>query len=540
MESMESLSHLNIRRTLVYFIAFALPTLSSSLIAWHTNSVWEDGLITLRQSINWVEGRGLTYNPSEIVQGYTSTLGMLLLALFYKLFAQSEPLTALYVYRALSILILGCSGVLIVKLFSLASGKLSYWSLYPVLLLSLDFKAMLFSINGQEPAFTALFILLALIAAIIDSSKCRICLMSLATLGLQLNRPEGFVYICAVMFGDIFRLKPENRFKRVKQNLLAISIAITLYLPWLIFATLYYGNPIPNTIYAKGAAVTWGVFFDKLLPGLIQTSAIVLGPTYFIIASWPLIAIFSLLSVLICSFCWIISEVSEFTKFVSIAALLSLLYLVLVAATSHNYPWSLPFPWYFISVTLFVHLTLGSIFSNSFIKETRSLFKKICLSIIPFFIICPMIGVYRYDYNSSFIRQAFVENMVRRPIGEWLKQHISQDDTVFTECFGYIGFYSNAHILDYPGLVSKRVVELRRSRNLDFFGLFNELQPNWLVLRFSEAEIAESKSLLNNYDLVKVFEISQELDPSGQARSYFDAAFKVFKKNQHDKKNGLK
>ena len=66
-------------------------------------------------------------------------------------------------------------------------------------------------------------------------------------------------------------------------------------------------------------------------------------------------------------------------------------------------------------------------------------------------------------------------------------------DTVFLEPLGYIGFYSNLKMLDYPGLSSPEVVAARRRASArDYPGCWPELiidlSPTWLVLRSYEAK----------------------------------------------------
>jgi hypothetical protein len=37
----------------------------------------------------------------------------------------------------------------------------------------------------------------------------------------------------------------------------ALPLALGVYAPWLLFATLYYGSPVPTTIVAKGLFPLW-------------------------------------------------------------------------------------------------------------------------------------------------------------------------------------------------------------------------------------------------------------------------------------------
>src|ERR1019366_512048 len=61
------------------------------------------------------------------------------------------------------------------------------------------------------------------------------------------------------------------------------------------------------------------------------------------------------------------------------------------------------------------------------------------------------------------VEMRITEAMVRRPIGEWLKEHaLAPNETVFLEPLGFIGYYSNLKMLDFPGLGSPEMVAARK------------------------------------------------------------------------------
>jgi hypothetical protein len=61
------------------------------------------------------------------------------------------------------------------------------------------------------------------------------------------------------------------------------------------------------------------------------------------------------------------------------------------------------------------------------------------------------------------VQQSFIENGLRRPIGLWLRDHAQTlHDSVMLEPLGHISYYSRLKMLDWPGLASKEVVEVRK------------------------------------------------------------------------------
>jgi hypothetical protein len=65
------------RRTALLTGLVALSIALALSFALYTDQVWEDFLISLRHSANLIEGHGLTYEPGERVQGFSSPLAVL-------------------------------------------------------------------------------------------------------------------------------------------------------------------------------------------------------------------------------------------------------------------------------------------------------------------------------------------------------------------------------------------------------------------------------------------------------------------------------
>jgi hypothetical protein len=98
-----------------------------------------------------------------------------------------------------------------------------------------------------------------------------------------------------------------------------------------------------------------------------------------------------------------------------------------------------------------------------------------------------MLFVYVASWAILKQQQRIIESGHRKQIGLFLIDAMTAEDTVYLEPIGYIGYFSQRHILDFPGFVSPSVVEVRRS-GLDFYGAMAEIQPSFLVLRPWEAE----------------------------------------------------
>ena len=109
---------------------------------------------------------------------------------------------------------------------------------------------------------------------------------------------------------------------------------------------------------------------------------------------------------------------------------------------------------------------------------------------------------------------------------------------IFLEPLGYIGYYSDRYIQDWPGLVAPEVVHLRHEKHDNFFALAMELNPDWLVVRpLPIPNEEQSKFLKENYDTVRIFDSGKMLDGYGfiPGRNYLalDATFIILKRKPH-------
>jgi hypothetical protein len=204
-------------------------------------------------------------------------------------------------------------------------------------------------------------------------------------------------------------------------------------------------------------------------------------------------------------------------------SLLVFSYLCLVSATSHNYPWRWPFPWYYPPLSFCMAIALSA--SLAWWAQVKKFTVPMILATA---LILANLAIFARDCRKIHDIQQGIELSVRKEIGLWLHDEVRPGETVFCECIGYIGFYSRATILDYPGLTSRRTAELRRAQKLDFFGTLAALQTDWLVLRRIEAAKAEERGLLQDYRHVRDFDLPAgrfpELEPLA------DAHFRIYRK----------
>jgi hypothetical protein len=131
------------------------------------------------------------------------------------------------------------------------------------------------------------------------------------------------------------------------------------------------------------------------------------------------------------------------------------------------------------------------------------------------------------------IQQREIEDNQRKQVGLYLHEMMKPYEKAYMEPLGYIGYFSDAYIDDWPGLVSPRVVQLRRMRKAgDDVTIIPLLKPDWVVLRGPRwIRAAKLPQIRQRYKIVKVFDARAKLReyPYIPGRGYlrFDAVLIV-------------
>jgi MFS family permease len=498
-------------------ISVLIFTLTPLFYVLYTHQVWEDFFITFRHSQNLIDGHGLVYNIGERVHGFTSPLGVLLPALCYLVTGKSSYLASLWLFRIISILAFAASAIfLLLSLLNKQKG------LVPVILLSMFYlfetKSVVFSTNGMETAFMLFF----LMGFIFLSSKNLAENWILAGVfwgGLMWTRPDSIIYIISLSLAQLVFNEDSKRETLI--TLFKIScICIAVYLPWIIWTWSYYGSFLPHTIMAK----------SHLMPQMDWLSVFqyLFGPIYPRFGTWPQwIKVLSYGLGFFAYFYWLLPLKDRFTRMLSFAFFLLCIYLLSIRTS----------PWYFPPITvlgLFVVVnglfTLAGLDKNKFSRNSKWVIITLLL------VWSGMFSLFILTSIEMRIQQKEIETGNRRQIGLWLKENMQKAQTVYLEPLGYIGYFSQARILDYPGLVSPQVVRLlEKNRDLDFYTLVSEIKPDWIVLRPQEAEnMSNLDYFRKHYGLVKTFDVRDNLRKykfiPGIVYVSYDAEFLIFKK----------
>jgi len=515
-----------------------------------TQHAWEDYWITFRASRNLATGHGLVFVPGERVHSYTSPLGALLPAFFSRVTGNRSDGLTLWLFRLASLGALG-SGVVLFFQILRSVGLRSISCLLAVGLIGLDAKTVDFSINGMETGIMILFLALSAHGLLVEGPR-RIIRLGLGWAGLMWTRPDSFIHIGILALAILIFL-PDRQTSRTawfKKMLPAGLICAVLYLPWIVWAWNYYGSPIPHTIVAKAS------ISPLLPPGELVSRFFLLPfrfakqygayrgvfmPPYAFFGGWSLVLEYATAVIaLLLSLTWLLPGVPRRTRMFSLTFFLGLFYLDAIVRGFYA--------WYVPPVEAMGFLTLGSLFDDvlSFAAKppqsgrTRGWSTHVPL-ILRFgggLLITVQLILLVCTGREVAVQQSLIEEGLRKPLGLWLHDHArSPQDTVMLEPLGYIGYFSQLKMYDYPGLSSSEMVEARRRLGPDKQNLvYRELKPDWLVLRPSElakpGSMIDPTHLDEMYDPVIVFDVSDKLAAvqwlPGRRYLEYDQKFFVF------------
>lgn len=518
-------------------IVLAVVAIVLRLAFWmYTGRLWEDALITVLHGENAVAGLGLTHHhvTEPPIHGFTSPLSVLI------------PLMGDVVHLGWGLSFIRLISVLaggFAVLYAMAIAIHPRIQLAPPLaLLVMGYLAwehhqILYGMSGMETQITT-WILLASIYYLVAERPVALGI----SLGFcMLARPDfAFWTVIAGLYG-LFRMR--GRMMGV------VAIAATMYLPWILFTTWYYGSPIPNTIIAKNLGyylwtrdphLSWPLAFRHMVLRLTgnygyETIFQPLGPcfgghgTHFrplfndaglICDAMVLLAAWGALVAL-----W--RRQWAYVPIIGFATCYAFYYTFLVAV---------PFGWYlmpFLAVVVWLSVRgMQSVFALVPHAATRT----VLMTLVTVLYLGPFIAYTPKSFLTEKQIQEQVENNVRKPIGLYLGQVMQPNETVGCECLGYVSYYSRRTVYDWPGLASRKVVAFSKAHPeiRSLMGMIANLKPDYLVLR--QYEYLSSKDhgcpwLATKYRIVASFEA-----PNEQIRDVFlidqniDLSFYVLKR----------
>ena len=439
-----------------------------------TGLVLEDAWITYRYAENLASGTGFVFNPGERVLATTTPLLALLLGAAGALFGAAHiPLAANVLMLGAALATLFCLHDVVLRTTgsrATALGVAALWAVHPDTLWT--------TAGGMETPL----VVLSMVASLALALRERWNLAAAAAAALCLTRPDGLVW-AGVLFG-LAALRLRGRV------LGPALVGLGVLAPWLAFASLYFGSPLPHSVVAKsviaaGAPGSWylGWLFDSL--GFAFTGDA---------------------SPVECGLwlgCVALGAATVWSKpGVPVALRMLVVFPPLLAAAFAlgRAPW---FEWYLVPVT-WCGLVLGVLgvreLAHVLFAHARAAGwpRATVPALAAAFVLLLGTSLVQRDLHAFSYWRDFQENedATRARIAAWIASNTGPDAVIAMEAIGYQGARSRRRVVDLAGLVTPAVVEMRRqtgSNAATFARVLETYRPEVVVLR--SFEVNQNKHL---------------------------------------------
>ncbi len=208
----------------------------------------DDAYITFRYARNLLEGHGFVYNPGQAVLGTTTPFFTLLLAGLALPIGGADadfPALALVV----SAIADGLTAVLLYTLGQQLGSRTA--GLAAALVWAIAPFSVTFAVGGLE---TSLYVLL-LVGTFWAYLQGRLPLAAGLSAAAILTRPDAVLLAGPLLAWHAFRSQPNVlRAGFWRANFKAMLVFALPLLAWGLFAWLYFGSPLPQSVAAKSAA----------------------------------------------------------------------------------------------------------------------------------------------------------------------------------------------------------------------------------------------------------------------------------------------
>lgn len=448
-----------------------------------TDRRFEDGLITVTHAQSVFEGIGLTHHAGEphVQHGFTSALSVLV-PLAGEAVHRGAGLNAVRLASVVAFVVASLYAYLLARSLGLGRAATGLVLFY----LAFDFNQIFYGIGGME---TQMAVAILLGAVYHTSRGDRTAAGVLVGLCL-LVRPDFVLFVAPAI--AYLAWKHRGRVLRI------LAIAAAFAGPWVAFATLYYGSPMPATIEAKanryvalpelsdgpGAWISFAgdrveeqTSFWKIAAPFKENGFVNRAPVADIVLANIAVGVFVLA---LCG-AWSLRRRPAYWPAIAFAGLF-VAYKVLLLPSVY-YEWYLP-P--FMAVVILLAATALQRFTTFAPRGGPAVAIGLAAA---FAVHMP------FTFPIERRIQFDIEDEVRRRVGTWLAANVAPGESVTSESAGYVGYYGRVKLYDYPGLTSPTVLEAldERPDRRTLEGVVELLEPDWVVLRPFEVETLKAR-----------------------------------------------
>jgi arabinofuranosyltransferase len=213
--------------------------------AFWFNHTADDAFISFRYVDNWIRGHGLVFNPGERVMGYSNFLWVVLLYPF--------ALVGIPVHTAARVLGTLLAWGTLIRIYTFArdefAGRVPAVAAVLALISSGTFALWMF--GGLESHLLAFLLVLGVTGALQvtdETPQSRFVWLGIVFGLASITHPEPIAYV-APTAAWLWLAKRDGR--RLADVAIFAGVAASFVAALSLSAWLYYGDPLPNTYYAK-------------------------------------------------------------------------------------------------------------------------------------------------------------------------------------------------------------------------------------------------------------------------------------------------
>jgi len=381
---------------------------------------YDDPYITLRYAENLSEGIGFVYNPGEKILSTTSPLFAILLSILRNTWIDLPRLAVL-----IGVISIPLGGLFIWDLGHTWRKPIVGWMgflLYPL------FPLLLNTLSSETPVY-----LFFCLGAFSWYARKRYNLTAVFCALAFLTRPDGGLVFTILAIHHL-----TNRRQDFSWQPVGLFLAITL--PWILFATIYFGSPIPVTLAAKqqqGAMMISQRFASGI--STILSWGYSTRFQYWIIAGLAILG-----------FLYVLRQNRQWGLFLSWPVFHFVAYSILGVSR---------YFWYYVPLIpgVIVAAALGKDRIYNFLQHRFPRHKfLINLACYALFITIILLQFEHLHFQSNHPDKRV---KIYRAVGEWIDTHTEKDEWVGTLEVGIIGYYAKRPMVDFAGILQPEIAK---------------------------------------------------------------------------------
>jgi hypothetical protein len=415
----------------------------------------DDAYITFRYARNLARGLGFVYNPGEHVLGTTTPLFALVLAPFnffgFDIILLSKLINSV------------ASTINVILVFMITRRRLGEWAaVVSAMLLAITPSAVWGASTGMETEFNVTILFAAGYAFIAKRYALTAVLSALAVI----TRADDLLFFLVIIGWQSLK---GLRVKREWGHAIKMASVFGLcLLPWVWFAMLYFGSPIPSSILSKAAASRVSIF-DNAVLYVEQFGFGINTPR-------ALVATFLFLLGLI----YLGHAHDDFLIFPFYFGVYSAAFVLLGVRLGAGWYWQPLWPTYCIIFGAGIKWLIEIIQHFSpprFLPQHGKLISVMLALLIAL--------VWFGSLKARFIDNPLAADKAIPSLeaaGRWLERNAAADAKIGLEPIGAVGWFSDRYIVDFVALVSPAGREINeRLGAVDFFGNLRAFQPDYYL-----------------------------------------------------------